>query len=268
MNLFEIKEPETSPVPLVVSVPHAGIAFPEEVKDSYDPEMLEDLDDTDWNVHDLYDFAPGLGITIIKANLSRWVIDLNRDPESVPLYNDNRLITGIVPRTDFLGNPIYRSSEQEPDANEIQRRLDNYYWPYYKKIETLLEARRKQFGNVLLWDGHSIRHQVPTIQEDSFPDMILGNNDEQTAHPDLIQTALHGLRSGLFEVNHNTPFRGGHITRYFGNPANGIHSLQLEMNKILYMDDEEKTYHPERAFRVKEVLERTLKSLIEIIAVI
>lgn len=263
MELFKIKKAKEDPVPIIISVPHAGTRFPKEIKEHYNKRIQAHLDDTDWFVHKLYQFAPKMGITIIKANLSRWAIDLNRDPESVPLYNDGRLITSCTPTTDFYGNSIYKSKKYEPDEKEKQRRLDVYYWPYYRKIEELLEERKKQFGKVLLWDAHSIRHQVSTIQKEQFPDMILGNNDEKTAHPQIINTALEKLREGKYGINHNTPFKGGHITRYFGKPEENVHGLQLEMNKILYMDDNEITYNKERAGNVKRILKETMEALIE-----
>ncbi|VAW12124.1 N-formylglutamate deformylase [hydrothermal vent metagenome] len=263
MKLFKLKEPKDILTPIVISIPHSGTKFPSEIKTHYKKRMRRHLDDTDWFVHRLYEFAPSLGITIIKANLSRWVIDLNRDPDNVPLYNDDRLITSNTPITDFFGNNIYKSKELEPNSTEIKRRQATYYWPYYKQIESLLDERKKQFGKVLLWDAHSIRHKVGTIQKKPFPDMILGNNDEKTAHPKLINTALKELRSKEFKVNQNTPFKGGHITRYFGKPENNIHTLQLEMNKILYMDDNEITYNASRAKKVQKVLRNTLESLIE-----
>ncbi|MBX2828214.1 MAG: N-formylglutamate amidohydrolase [Flavobacteriaceae bacterium] len=263
MDLFTIKKPKAPPVPIIISVPHAGTRFPSKIKKHYKKRMRNFVDDTDWYVHKLYDFAPKLGITLIKANLSRWVIDLNRDPESVPLYDDGRLITSCTPTTDFFGNNLYKSKKFEPDSKEKQRRLARYYWPYYTKIEALLEERKEQFGKVLLWDAHSIRHRVSTIQEEIFPDMILGNNDEKTAHPELIQTALKHLGSATFGVHHNTPFKGGHITRYFGKPENQVHGLQLEMNKIQYMDDNEINYNKERASEVKEVLKQTMLALID-----
>ena len=265
MELFNITNPTTKVVPIILSVPHAGKAFPRELKKHYKKKMRKHLDDTDWYVHKLYQFAPSLGITTIKANLSRWVIDLNRDPESIPLYNDNRLITSVTPTTDFYGNQIYKSAALEPDEKEKVRRLQKYYWPYYAMIEDLLAARKKEFGQVLLWDAHSIRHRVSTIQEDPFPDMILGNNDEKTAHPELIKNALIKLRKGNYGVNHNSPFKGGHITRYFGKPENNVHALQLEMNKILYMDDNEITYNEKRAENVQKVLRPTLERLTETI---
>jgi len=259
---FEIIQPNVPVVPVILSVPHCGIDFPQELKDAYVPEKIAAPDDTDWFVHDLYNFASDLGITIIHAKYSRWVIDLNRDPESAPLYNDGRIITGLTPNTDFFGDAIYSSPEKEPDANEVQRRLDRYYWPYYHKIQELLDERKKRFGKVLLWDAHSIRHFVPTIRKEVFPNMILGNNDGKTADPELIATALKNLQSGSFGVNHNSPFKGGHITRYFGNPTENVHALQLEMNKILYMDDRELNFDLQRADTVRDLLKPTFKALI------
>lgn len=260
---FVIIEPKTKKVPFVLSVPHCGVEFPGELREDYKPEMMSAPDDTDWFVHELYNFASELGITIIHAKYSRWVIDLNRDPKSVPLYNDGRIITGLTTTTDFFGNDIYVSDDKIPDQKEIERRLSTYYWPYYEKIEALLNERIEEFGKVLLWDAHSIRKSVPTIRKEDFPDMILGNNDETTADPKIISTALNNLRSGEFEISHNTPFKGGHITRYFGNPEKNIHTLQLEMNKILYMDDDELKFNEERANKVRLVLKRTFNSLIQ-----
>ncbi len=261
-NPYYIIEPKGPKVPIILSVPHSGIEIPDEVKDTYLSAQLEKLDDTDWFVHDVYNFVSELGITIIHAKYSRWLIDLNRDPESMPLYNDGRIITGLCSTTDFFGKPIYKAA-QDPTREEVERRLDLYYWTYYKKIEALLEERKREFGKVLLWDAHSIRHIVPTIRKEVFPDMILGNNDEQTADPNLIKIALDTLRQGPFQVNHNSPFKGGHITRYFGKPSKQVHALQLEMNKILYMNDEEIQYDEERAQKVRAVLRPVFENLIE-----
>jgi len=260
---FHIIEPKGKKVPFILSVPHCGTAFPKELKDHYDPSKMQAPDDTDWYVHQLYDFASEMGITIIHAKYSRWVIDLNRDPESAPLYNDGRIITGLTSTTDFFGEAIYKSEEHLPDQAEIERRLNKYYWPYYQKIEELLAERKQEFGQALLWDAHSIRRHVPTIQEEFFPDMILGNNDRKSADDIFIDTTLEHLKKGSYQINHNTPFKGGHITRYFGKPAENIHALQLEMNKILYMNDAEMEYDPKRAEQVASILKPTFKALIE-----
>ncbi len=262
-NPFYIIEPTIKKVPFILSVPHCGTEFPKELQEDYVPEMMASPDDTDWFVQDLYNFANELGITIIYAKYSRWVIDLNRDPESKPLYNDGRIITGLTSTTDFFGKDIYISKDKIPNQEEIERRLSTYYWPYYRKIEALLQDRIEEFGKVLLWDAHSIRRSVPTIRKGFFPDMILGNNDEKTADKNLIKITLDNLRNGEFEVNHNTPFKGGHITRYFGNPTKNVHALQLEMNKILYMDDTETKFDENRANVMRKILKPTFQELIK-----
>ena len=143
-NPFFIIEPVGKKVPVILSVPHSGVEFPDELKTHFRPELMKQPDDTDWFVHDLYNFAPELGITVIHARFSRWVIDLNRDPNSKPLYTDGRIITELVPKTDFLGNSLYVDKKFVPDNIEIERRLKNYYRPYYEKIESLLAERRTQ----------------------------------------------------------------------------------------------------------------------------
>jgi N-formylglutamate deformylase len=260
---FFIIEPAGKKVPVILSSPHSGVDFPDELKTHFRPELMAQPDDTDWFVHDLYNFAPKLGITIIHARFSRWVIDLNRNPESVPLYTDGRIITELVPKTDFLGNEIYVDQKFLPNDEEIARRLENYYRPYYQKIESLLAERIAEFGQVLLWDAHSIRRFVPTIQNEPFPDLILGDNDEKSAEKKIIEIALNGLRQGKYGVNHNSPFKGGNITRHFGKPETKVHALQLEMAKTNYMDDNELSFNESRADEIRNVLHPVFENLIE-----
>ncbi len=260
---FHIISPKGKRVPIVISVPHCGVKFPSELKNSYHKDLMQQPDDTDWFVHQLYEFASELGITIIHAKYSRWVIDLNRDPESAPLYNDGRIITGLTTLTDFFGKDIYIDEEHTPNKQEVDRRLKEYYWPYYNKIEGLLSDLKTEFDDVLLWDAHSIRQSVKTIRKDDFPDLILGNNDEKTAHQNLITVALSGLKKAGRTVTHNTPFKGGHITRYFGKPESGIHALQLEMVKKLYMEDDELVYSEDRANNMRKMLIPIFENLIK-----
>ncbi|MEP6904384.1 MAG: N-formylglutamate amidohydrolase [Actinomycetota bacterium] len=260
---FFMIEPAGEKVPVILSVPHSGVEFPPELKAHFRSELMASPDDTDWFVHDLYNFAPELGITVIHARFSRWVIDLNRNPESKPLYNDGRIITELVPKTDFLGNEIYVDKSFVPDDKEVERRLEKYYKPYYQKIESLLAERITEFGQVLLWDAHSIRRFVPTIQDAPFPDLILGDNDENSAGMEFIEIALSGLRQGKFGINHNSPFKGGNITRHFGKPASRVHALQLEMAKTNYMDDDELGFNESRANEVRKVLRPVFENLID-----
>src|SRR5882762_4298548 len=132
---FVIQSAKGNEVPILVSVPHCGTEFPDELKDQYDTKLTAAPDDTDWFVNQLYDFAPDMGMTLISAKYSRWVIDLNRDPQSKPLYTDGRIITALCPTTTFLGEHLYRDERKEIDPAEINRRLQQYYWPYHQQIE-------------------------------------------------------------------------------------------------------------------------------------
>ncbi|MBS1505113.1 MAG: N-formylglutamate amidohydrolase [Bacteroidetes bacterium] len=257
-------QPATAPeVPILISVPHCGTAFPDELKEQYKPSLIKAPDDTDWFVHQLYDFAPAMGMTLIAAKYSRWVIDLNRDPKSKPLYTDGRIITGLCPTTTFLGEPLYHDERNEVDPEEVDRRLEKYYWPYHQQLSDRLTRLKNKFGKVLLWDCHSIRQVVPSIQKEKFPDLILGDADETSAAPHLIETTLSVLGQNNYSLSHNHPFKGGFITRHFGKPADNVHALQLEMTKVNYMDDSETRYSETRANKMRALLQKNFSQLIE-----
>ena len=260
---FEWLRNTSTEIPILVSVPHCGNKFPDELKDQFNPQLVSAPDDTDWFVDQLYDFAPAIGMNMITAKYSRWVIDLNRDPQSKPLYTDGRIITGLCPTTTFLGQPLYKDERTEIDQIEVNRRLEKYYHSYHQKIEEEISKLKKKFGKVLLWDCHSIRQFVPTIQKEKFPDLILGDADATSASPGLIETALKNLEIGGFQLNHNHPFKGGYITRHFGKPAQNIHALQLEMAKVNYMDDSETKYDKARAEKMRTLLKSTFQKLAE-----
>jgi N-formylglutamate amidohydrolase len=198
---------------------------------------------------------------MIYATYSRWVIDLNRDPQSKPLYTDGRIITATCPTTTFLGEPIYQDERLEVGVEEMRRRVELYYNPYHLKIQELLNDLKKEFGKVLLWDCHSIRQEVPTIHKEKFPDLILGDADGTSASPGLIEGAISILESKKYSFSHNDPFKGGYITRHFGIPAENQHALQLEMTKVNYMDDRENKYDSPRANEMRNVLKATLSNL-------
>lgn len=258
--IYDIIDPNPNS-PILVSVPHCGTHIPDDIKEDYLSERIDRIDDTDWYVDKLYGFVEEMGIIMIKAKISRWVIDLNRNPESKPLYSDGRVITALTPVSDFNGNPIYKG--EGPDAEEVSRRIRTYFNPYYAQIESILSERRKHHKHVLFFDSHSIRRFVPGIRPQPFPDLILGDADEQSADHSLIKAALDTLNQSNYRVQHNDPFKGGNLTRHFGNPKEGIHALQLEMSKDLYMDDSEMEYDEKRAANVQSVLRPMFERLLE-----
>jgi N-formylglutamate amidohydrolase len=263
MRPFKVIAPSAGRAPVLLSVSHCGTEFPDELKNEFRQDLIAAPDDTDWFVHQLYDFAPEMGITMIHAVYSRWVIDLNRNPEDKPLYSDGRIITGLCPATTFFGEPIYADKRKAEADVEIKRRVELYYRPYHQRLAELLDELKSAFGKVLLWDCHSIRQHVPTIHEEKFPDLILGDADGTSASPGIIETALKNLEASGYSFQHNYPFKGGYITRHYGRPAENQHALQLEMSKVRYMDDEEKNYDPVRAGKMRQVLKHTLGELIE-----
>ena len=262
-EVFRVVLPKNSEVPILLSVPHCGTNFPKDIADQYKPALIDAPDDTDWFADQLYDFAADMGMTMIAARYSRWVIDLNRDPQSKPLYTDGRIITGLCPTTNFIDEPIYRDNRNEIEPAEIQRRIGQYFNPYHNKIQELLTDLKSRHGKVLLWDCHSIRQLVSTIQKEKFPDLILGDVDGTSASPGLIETVLGVLDHSTYSVRHNHPFKGGYITRHFGKPAEHQHALQLEMTKVNYMDDGEVRYDKVRAGVIQDVLKKVFEKLIE-----
>jgi N-formylglutamate deformylase len=258
---FKVIQPTAPEIPIVLSVPHCGVAFPGEIVEEYKSGLIQAPDDTDWFVNRLYDFGPVMGMTMIHAIYSRWVVDLNRDLESKPLYSDGRIITSLCPTTTFLGEPLYLDNRESVSEVEVNRRVEMYYHPYHQKLQELLDEKIEKFGVVLLWDCHSIRRHVSTIHEEDFPDFVLGDVDGTSASPGLIETAVRSLEIDSYSFQHNYPFKGGFITRYFGRPGGNQHALQLEMTKVNYMKDDETRYDQERAENIRKVLIKTFESL-------
>jgi N-formylglutamate deformylase len=265
MDCFKVHKSPGKPAPILLSIPHCGTAFPKELINEYEPELYKEQDDTDWFVDQLYDFANAMGITTISAVYSRWVIDLNRHPENRDLYSDGRLITGLCPVTNFLGNAIYKDGRKSIAEDEIQRRLAAYYLPYHQKIAEHLMALKERFGQVLLWDCHSIRKSLPALHKEPFSDLIISDADGQSSAAKLSDTAFLHLSSSTYSVKRNYPFKGGYITRHFGKPKENQHAIQLEMSKNVYMDDLEKTYVDKKAQKIQTLLKSTLEKLCDIL---
>lgn len=263
LKVYSLLMPKEKRVPILLSSPHSGTDFPLELRHLFRPEVIEKPEDTDWFVHDLYDFAIDLNISQISAEFSRYVVDLNRDFKGESLYQDGRFITGVVPTQSFSRKELY--IKEIPSPTEIQRRLKIYYWPYYYKISEILLDLKNEFGYAILFDCHSIKRNVPSISSEPFPDLILGDNDSKSANTILSEVVLKSLSENkLFGVSHNTPFKGGHITRWFGKPQENIHALQLEMSQDLYLDEETGAYNELKATIIRERLRAAMENLYEI----
>ncbi|GGC05322.1 N-formylglutamate deformylase [Marinobacterium zhoushanense] len=248
-------------LPLLISMPHPGIELTPAVAEGLVDEA-RNLADTDWHIPQLYDFAVDLGASVLSARYSRFVIDLNRPADDKPLYTT--ATTGLYPETLFDGRPLYRP-DQTPSAGERARYLAEIWTPYHQQLQAELERLRTEFGYALLWDAHSIRSRVPRLFEGRLPDLNLGTNDGASCDPALTRR-LVAVCERHPEYSHvlNGRFKGGHITRQYGDPARNIHAVQLELAQCNYMEEREPfAYDPTLAKPTARLLKALLSETLE-----
>ncbi|CAO3409899.1 N-formylglutamate deformylase [Azospirillum largimobile] len=243
--------------PLVVSMPHCGTELSPGLAERLTDEALT-LRDTDWHIPRLYGFATSLGATLLSARYSRYVVDLNRSSTGESLY-PGQATTGLCPDTLFDGTPLYRDG-QAPDAAEVAQRVEAYWRPYHDALAAELARVKARHGFALLYDAHSIRSHVPRLFDGRLPDLNLGTARGTSADPQLAARVVAAMESaaaaeGMTCVT-NGRFVGGHITRAYGQPANGVHAIQMELAQDRYMDEEAPpfAYRPDRAERLQRVL--------------
>jgi N-formylglutamate deformylase len=242
--------------PLLISLPHDGIALPEDMALRLTPEARA-VPDTDWFVSRLYDFARALGASILVPVFSRYVVDLNRPPDDVSLYPGQNT-TGLCPAVRFSGEPVYLPG-QEPSADEVAERVERYWRPYHEALRQELSRLRDGHGRVRLWEGHSIRSVVPFLFEGRLPDFNLGTAAGASCDPAL-QARLEAVLAAQSDYSWvaNGRFKGGYITRQYGRPSEGVDAVQLELAQCTYMDEAAGRYDRVRA----EALQRVLSALL------
>lgn len=218
--------------PLVVAFPHGGTDLGG-IDDRFVSPWRARLD-TDWWIADLYSFVKDMGATTIATDISRAVIDMNRDPSGVSLY-PGQATTGLCPTTTFDGEPLYRYDE--PDEPEIERRLQLYHRPYHQALTDELDRLKTAHGRVVLYDAHSIRSHVPRLFDGELPQFNIGTNGTATCAPEL-EVIIAGLcaASGYSHVV-NGRFKGGWTTRHYGRPETGVHAVQMELTMRGYMTE-------------------------------
>jgi N-formylglutamate deformylase len=246
--------------PLVFSVPHAGTDLPPDIAARLTPHALT-LPDTDWHVEELYDFAADLGATLIRANVSRYVIDLNRSPQDQSLY-PGQATTGLCPPIEFDGTPIYLDGKEIP-ADEVVLRRETYWQPYHDRLAAEIARVKQRHGYALLFDCHSIASRVPRLFPGTLPDLNLGTVHGASCAPAL-QAAIASVmqKSGLTHVV-NGRFVGGHITRHYGKPAENVHAVQMEKGQDCHlMDDGSNRLDPAKVAKLKPVLRRIAEAML------
>ncbi|MBL8312840.1 MAG: N-formylglutamate deformylase [Rubrivivax sp.] len=246
--------------PLLISFPHVGTQIPGPLQALYTERALK-VEDTDWFLDRLYAFAGALGASLLVPRLSRYVIDLNRPPSNQPMYAGQNN-TELCPTRHFTGDALYRPG-QAPDAAQIQQRVRLYWQPYHQALADELVRVRTQFGHAVLFDAHSIKSELPWLFEGTLPHLNLGTADGTSCAPNL-RTELAQVLAGQDRYTHvvDGRFKGGHITRHYGQPGAGIHAVQLEMCWRAYMDENPPyTWQPARAAEVTPLLQRLVLTL-------
>lgn len=257
---FEVTEPTRAETPVLVEVPHAGLML--------DPEALawtlaparSIAADADLYVDEIVREAPACGATLIVANASRYLVDLNRGPddvdgEAVDGGGPGPFPRGVVWRLTTDGAPalVARLSRQE-----LERRMAMVYRPYHAMVERILARKRARFGCALLLCAHSMpsaarpRAGWPAGHAQVRADIVPGTRGRSTAAGSLIDivdriAGRHGL-----SVRHDDPYRGGFSTAHYGKPANNIHAIQVEIARRLYMDEASLQRRPQALGTVRE----------------
>ena len=221
--------------PLLVSLPHVGTLIPAPLQPALVERALM-LEDTDWFLDQVYAFVRGLGASLIVPRFSRYVIDLNRPPQNTAMYPGVNN-TELCPTRFFSGEALYRDGHA-PDDTEVKRRVLAYWRPYHDALAGELERIKGAFGHAVLFDGHSIKSELPWLFEGRLHDLNLGTASGASCAPALRSRVAEVLQMQTsFSQVVDGRFKGGHITRHYGRPSEGLHAIQLEMCWSCYMDE-------------------------------
>lgn len=254
--------------PLVVSMPHTGTDLVEGIEAGLESPWLA-RKDADWWVDKLYDFAVDLGATVIRTSISRTVIDANRDPAGVSLY-PGQATTELCPTTTFDAELLYRAG-YAPDAAEIAARRRTYFDPYHAAVTAELARLRSSHRKVILYDCHSIRSRIPRLFNGQLPNFNIGTNSGASCAPQLTARVEAICEETAYSRVTNGRFKGGYTTRHHGQPAEGVHALQMELACRGYMREPADVnpgnwptpYDEGIAAPMRVVLERILTGCIE-----
>lgn len=262
--------------PLVLDSPHSGVNYPEDFRHACDPAALRQAEDT--HVEKLYDFAPAMGVAWVEALFPRSYLDANRNTTEIdvslfdqawpdPVETDPqslskvRLGKGLVWRITDEGVPIY---DRKLSVDEVRSRIENCWRPYHAAVRAAVDAAHSRHGYCIHLNCHSMPAVAGNYSTD-FPglvhaDFVIGDREGTSAAQALSRKVCEHLRALGYSVEYNHPYKGVELVRRYGDPAHNRHSIQVEINRKLYMD--EATLALNEGY---EPLKRSLRSLIEML---
>lgn len=250
---YAVALPRQQTAPVVLASPHSGQWYPPEflATTRLDPLSLRRSEDS--FVDELFAQGPALGVPLISALYARAFVDANREPFELDpeMYDDElpgyanarspRVAAGLgtIARTVANGQPIYR---RRLKVAEALNRIETYYRPYHDALRGLVEQTHAKFGMCLLVDCHSMpSNSMDAVRRAGRPlptvDFVLGDAHGTSCSQDFVAGAEQSLTDMGYRIYRNIPYAGGFTTRHYGRPAEGLHALQVEINRALYMDE-------------------------------
>lgn len=272
MPAFETVRPRRAVAPLVFNSPHSGRVYPERFLQMTRLDHLSIRQSEDAFVDDLFVRAPHLGAPLLRAHFPRAYLDVNREPyeldpnmfvETLPeRYNTTspRVAAGLgtIARIVAENKPIYRERLTFADA---QMRIEGIYKPYHETLQRLLSTTINTFGVAVLIDCHSMPH-LNRSGDKVPPDIVLGDRYGTSCAPEIISIAENLLSAAGLKVTRNRPYAGGHTARAYGKPQHGVHALQIEISRHLYMN--EVTLTPHHGFdTMQAIITRLITTLVQ-----
>jgi N-formylglutamate deformylase len=246
-------------LPLLVSVPHDGRKLPGDIRGRMRQAGLA-IPDTDWHVARLYDFVRDLGASLLVAQYSRYVVDLNRPADDTALYA-GQVATGLCPSSTFAGESIYETGAVGPEETAL--RVAEYWRPYHDKLAMTLATLKARHGYALLWDAHSIPSVVPRLFDGELPALNIGTYAGRSCGAALAQAVTACAAASPYSHVRDGRFQGGFITRRYGEPADHVHAVQLEIAQRVYMDEASGEFDAKKAALLRDTLRRMIESFME-----
>lgn len=265
---YDVLAPRVQLAPFVFSSPHSGRVYPPEFLaiSRLDPNTLRSSEDCYVDV--LFQSVASLGAPLISARFPRAYLDLNREPyeldpdlveEPLPAHANTQSIRvagglGTVARIVADGEEIYRN---RLSLRHVLSRIEQLYFPFHTELTRLVDQTREVFGYAVLIDCHSMPSAAMTPGGGSRPDIVVGDRFGASADPRVSLIVRDAFIKRGFKVQMNRPYAGGYITEHQGRPARGVHAVQLEINRGLYVD--EPTFEPTRGF---DVLQKAINDIV------
>ncbi|CAN7452189.1 N-formylglutamate amidohydrolase [Neorhizobium sp. LjRoot104] len=253
---FEVREPATQTIPFVFNSPHSGSFYPPEFLAESGLDSLSIRRSADHYVDELFADAPELGAPLLLAHFPRAYLDVNREPYELdprmfdgplpPFVNIGSMRVagglGTIPRIVAENMEIYR---RRLPVNEAMSRIETIYKPYHACLRKLIARTHARFGLAILIDCHSMPGNIRLSGSDVRPDFIIGDRYGTSASAELSRAAMQFLDGMGFSAVRNKPYAGGFITEHYGRPVRGLHALQIEINRALYVDEMTLARRPE-----------------------